>query len=49
MKIISNNRNQKLSVGIDIGSSKICCTIGQVNSTDTKIKLLGLVKTKVVG
>ena len=49
MKIISNNKNQKLSVGIDIGSSKICCAIGQVNNANTKVKLLGLAKTKSSG
>ncbi len=49
MKIMSNNNNQKLSVGIDIGSSKICCAIGRVNSSNTKIKLLGLAKIKSSG
>ena len=42
MNIISNSNNYKLSVGIDIGSSKICCAIGQANNADTRIKLLGL-------
>ena len=36
-------------MGIDIGSSKICCAIGQVNSANTKIKLLGLAITKSSG
>ena len=49
MKMISNNSDYKLSVGIDIGSSKICCAIGQTNSASTKIKLLGLAITKSNG
>ena len=49
MKLISNNSDYKLSVGIDIGSSKICCAIGQANSANTKIKLLGLAITKSSG
>lgn len=49
MKIISNSNNYKLSVGIDIGSSKICCAIGQINSANTKVKLLGISHTKSNG
>ena len=49
MKIISKNKSYNLSVGIDIGSSKICCAIGQTNNSNTKIKLLGLAITKSSG
>ena len=49
MKIISKNKSYKISVGIDIGSSKICCAIGQTNNSNTKIKLLGLAITKSSG
>ena len=49
MKIISNKNNHQLTVGIDIGSSKICCAIGQVNIENNKIKLLGLATTKSRG
>ena len=49
MNIISNNNNHQLSVGIDIGSYKICCAIGKVNKTHTRIKLLGLSSTKSKG
>ena len=49
MNIISNNNNYQLSIGIDIGSFKICCAIGQVNKTDNRIKLLGLASTKSKG
>ena len=47
--MISKNKNYKLSAGIDIGSSKICCAIGQTNNANTKIKLLGLAITKSSG
>ena len=49
MKIISNKSNHQLTVGIDIGSSKICCAIGQVSMVNNKIKLLGLATTKSRG
>ncbi|MBI86786.1 MAG: cell division protein FtsA [Candidatus Marinimicrobia bacterium] len=49
MKIISNKSNDKLTVGIDIGSSKICCAIGQIKSDKNNIKLLGLATTKSRG
>ncbi len=45
MKIIPNKNTQQITVGIDIGSSKICCAIGQVNIENNKIKLLGLATT----
>ena len=49
MKIIPNKNTQQITVGIDIGSSKICCAIGQVNIENDKIKLLGLATTKSRG
>ena len=49
MKIIPNKNTQQITVGIDIGSSKICCAIGQVNIENKKIKLLGLATTKSKG
>ena len=49
MKIMPNKNTQQITVGIDIGSSKICCAIGQVNIENNKIKLLGLATTKSRG
>ena len=49
MKIMPNKNTQQITVGIDIGSSKICCAIGQVNIENNKIKLLGLATTKSKG
>jgi len=49
MKIMPNKNNQQITVGIDIGSSKICCAIGQVTMDNNKIKLLGLATTKSKG
>ena len=49
MKIMPNKNTQQITVGIDIGSSKICCAIGQVNIEDNKVKLLGLATTKSRG
>ena len=49
MKIMPNKSTQQITVGIDIGSSKICCAIGQVNIENNKIKLLGLATTKSRG
>ena len=42
-------KNHQLTVGIDIGSFKICCAIGQINMENNKIKLLGLATTKSKG
>jgi len=49
MKIIPNKNTQQITVGIDIGSFKICCAIGQVNIENNKIKLLGLATTRSRG
>ena len=49
MKIMPNKKTQQITVGIDIGSSKICCAIGQVNIENNKIKLLGLATTRSRG
>ena len=49
MKIMPNKNTQQITVGIDIGSSKICCAIGQVNMENNKIKLLGLATTQSRG
>ncbi len=49
MKIMPNKNTQQITVGIDIGSSKICCAIGQVNIENNKIKLLGLATTRSRG
>ena len=49
MKIMPNKNTQQITVGIDIGSSKICCAIGQVNIENNKVKLLGLATTKSRG
>ena len=38
MKIISNNNNNQITVGIDIGSSTTSCSIGQVHTSNKKIK-----------
>ena len=42
MKIIANKNNNHITVGLDIYSSNTRCSIGQVNTSNTKIKLLGL-------
>ena len=49
MKIMPNKSTQQITVGIDIGSSKICCAIGQVSIENNKIKLLGLATTRSRG
>ena len=49
MKIMPNKNTQQITVGIDIGSSKICCAIGQVNIENNKIKLLGIATTRSRG
>ena len=49
MKIMPNKNTQQITVGIDIGSFKICCAIGQVNIENNKIKLLGLATTRSRG
>ena len=49
MKIIPNKSNQQITVGIDIGSHKTCCAIGQVSLENNKIKLLGLATTRSRG
>ena len=49
MKIISNKNNNQITVGIDIGSSTIRCSIGQVHTSNTKIKLLGIATTQSNG
>ena len=38
-----NGQDSNIIVGIDIGSSKICCVIGKISDQDNKIKLLGCV------
>ena len=49
MKIIANKNNNHITVGIDIGSSNTRCSIGQVNTSNTKIKLLGVATTPSKG
>lgn len=41
--IIHNRSNGKyIQTGLDVGSSKICCVISEVNSEDNSVKLLGV-------
>ena len=42
MKPISNGQDQKIYVGLDIGSSNITCAIGQTTPNSKSIKLLGI-------
>ena len=41
MKSRSNGQEQKITVGLDIGSSNIVCAIGYVNPNTKNIKLQG--------
>ena len=47
--ITSNGQDSNIIVGIDIGSSKICCVIGKISDEDNKIKLLGISTVKSAG
>ena len=42
MRSISNGQEQKITVGLDIGSSNITCAIGHVNPTTKDVKLQGI-------
>jgi len=42
MKSISNGQEQKITVGLDIGSSNIVCAIGYVNPNTKNVKLQGI-------
>ena len=42
MKSITNGQEQKITVGLDIGSSKIICAIGHVNPNTKNVKLQGI-------
>ena len=42
MRPISNGQERQLTVGIDIGSSKICCAIGSIMPGSDRVKLLGI-------
>ena len=42
MRSISNGQEQKITVGLDIGSSNITCAIGQVSPTTKDVKLQGI-------
>ena len=42
MNPITNNQNSNITVGLDIGSKKIKCAIGQINDNKKNIKLLGI-------
>ena len=42
MKSISNGQEQKITVGLDIGSSNIICAIGHVNPNTKNVKLQGI-------
>ena len=42
MRSISNGQEQKITVGLDIGSSNITCAIGQVSPTTKDVKLQGV-------
>ena len=47
--ITTNGQDSNIIVGIDIGSSKICCVIGKISKKDTKLKLLGISTVKSAG
>ena len=38
--ITTNGQDSNIIVGVDIGSSKICCVIGKISNQDNKLKLL---------
>jgi len=42
MRSISSRQEQKITVGLDIGSSNITCAIGQVSPTTKDVKLQGI-------
>ena len=42
MRSISNGQEQKITVGLDIGSSNTICAIGHVNPTTKDVKLQGI-------
>ena len=42
MNPIKNGINEKITVGLDIGSSTIKCAIGKINSGTKQVKLLGI-------
>jgi cell division protein FtsA len=42
MKKMNRTQRGNIQVGIDLGSSKICCVIAEVDSIACKIKLLGI-------
>ena len=42
MRSISNGKDRQLTVGIDIGSSNICCAIGSIIPDANRVKLLGI-------
>ena len=42
MTSIINERDKKIIVGLDIGSSNITCAIGNYNSSNKNIKLEGI-------
>ena len=49
MNIIKNNQDNKLTVGIDIGSKNIMCAIGSINNDTKTIKLLASSKIESSG
>jgi len=42
MNLIANNKENSITVGLDIGSSIIRCAIGQIDYESKRIKLLGI-------
>jgi len=49
MKIMPNGNSNQITVGLDIGSSKITCAISQATSSQKNIKLLGISSIKSAG
>ena len=42
MKKLNRNQDHNIQVGIDVGSSKFCCAIGEIIPSDQNVKLLGV-------
>ena len=49
MNLMTNTQDNKITVGLDIGSETIRCAIGQLDQETKKIKLLGISSTPSAG
>ena len=49
MNLMTNTQDNKITVGLDIGSETIRCAIGQLDQETKKIKLLGISSTRSAG